>query len=396
MRIYTRSKKPKLYSILALTAVFAVSLVLLLVLFKSAGDFALGNISVLFTLYFLLVLVILVVSLIRQLKYNPYSYNTVYYFSFSLFVLALVLSFANASYMSLSGLGTFLPSDAALLILNSARFYIKLSAPFLAVFSLALAVSNVFLIKREGVRFKNILGIILSLLIVSGEAFLFVFDGKFTGRWSLVIDVFCAIFLYFECMLIGTIFADVVTAVHTPEFDKDYVIILGCRVARNSEPTPLLASRIDKAYQFASLQKERTGVMPRFIASGGKGNDEPISEAECIKNRLVSNGVPEDQIVIEDKSTDTLENMKFSMEKVGFEGKFAFSTAGYHVFRSGIAANRAKKRVAEGVGAKTKWYFWPNAAVREFIGLLTEHRGKQAAVLLGLIAAYTALALIVK
>ena len=46
------------------------------------------------------------------------------------------------------------------------------------------------------------------------------------------------------------------------------------------------------------------------------------------------------------------------------------------------------------MGAPTRWYFWPNAAVREFIGLLTEHRTVQALILLGLAAAYTALTLL--
>jgi hypothetical protein len=41
-----------------------------------------------------------------------------------------------------------------------------------------------------------------------------------------------------------------------------------------------------------------------------------------------------------------------------------------------------------GMGAPTRWYFWPNAAVREFVGLLTEHRLKQGLVLLGLLAGY--------
>ena len=45
------------------------------------------------------------------------------------------------------------------------------------------------------------------------------------------------------------------------------------------------------------------------------------------------------------------------------------------------------------MGAATKWYFWPNAAVREFIGLLTEHRTRQVVILLLMIAAYTALTL---
>ena len=43
---------------------------------------------------------------------------------------------------------------------------------------------------------------------------------------------------------------------------------------------------------------------------------------------------------------------------------------------------------AEGMGAPTKWYFWPNAAVREFVGLLTEHKLKQGLVILGLLFGY--------
>lgn len=46
-----------------------------------------------------------------------------------------------------------------------------------------------------------------------------------------------------------------------------------------------------------------------------------------------------------------------------------FSTTNYHIFRSGMFAAKAGMH-AEGIGAKTKWYFWPNAQMREFIGLL--------------------------
>ena len=45
---------------------------------------------------------------------------------------------------------------------------------------------------------------------------------------------------------------------------------------------------------------------------------------------------------------------------------------------------------AEGICAPTKWYFWPNAAVRELIGLLTGHRGKQILIVLGLLVFYLA------
>ena len=89
--------------------------------------------------------------------------------------------------------------------------------------------------------------------------------------------------------------------------------------------------------------------------------------------------------------------MKFSKEKilaVNPQGKIAFSTTNYHVFRSGLFARRVKMR-AVGMGAETKWYFWPNAAVREFIGLLTKHRLKQALIFGGMILLYFLLNLLV-
>ena len=88
--------------------------------------------------------------------------------------------------------------------------------------------------------------------------------------------------------------------------------------------------------------------------------------------------------------------MRFSKEKIMAidpKAKIAFSTTNYHVFRSGLLARRVKMR-AVGMGAETKWYFWPNAAVREFAGLLTAHRGKQALILGGMAAIYIVLTLL--
>ena len=47
------------------------------------------------------------------------------------------------------------------------------------------------------------------------------------------------------------------------------------------------------------------------------------------------------------------------------------------------------------MGAKTKWYFWPNAAVREFVGLLTAHKLKQAVIFTSLIVFHVALTLFI-
>jgi uncharacterized SAM-binding protein YcdF (DUF218 family) len=121
-----------------------------------------------------------------------------------------------------------------------------------------------------------------------------------------------------------------------------------------------------------------------------------ISEAEALKRYLLSQGIKEEQIIKEDKSGNTQQNMAFSKEKIMAidpDGKVAFATTNYHVFRSGLFARRIKMR-AQGVGAKTKWYFMINAAVREFVGLLTKHIGKQSLIIIGMIVFYIILTVI--
>ena len=62
----------------------------------------------------------------------------------------------------------------------------------------------------------------------------------------------------------------------------------------------------------------------------------------------------------------------------------SFSTTNFHVFRSGILASNVGMN-ADGMGAKTKWYFWPNALIREFIGMLVHHWKLNAIVIVWLV-----------
>ena len=163
---------------------------------------------------------------------------------------------------------------------------------------------------------------------------------------------------------------------HKPNFDKDFVIILGSKIRKDGTLTPILKARVDKAIKFANEQKEKVGKNIIFVPSGGKGKDEIISEAEAMKNYLIQNGVNDDNILIENQSVNTAQNMRFSKEeidKINKDGKIIFSTTNYHVFRSGVIANN-EGIDCEGMGSKTKWYFYTNALKREFIANLFTQR----------------------
>ncbi len=402
----TRNKKPALWNIAVLTVIAAAAAVILM---RNEGEGNALYLSILLDLYFFTVIILLVSAFFKQLQYNPYSYNTIYYTGFALFLLSvltthIVLTVQIVRYPGIyGGSGGAHIERIARILLESAKNYMFLSAPFIFVFSAALCISNISLIRHEGKRFVNILGIILSFLMAAGEIFLFVFDtrvsGSGTASWltELFGNLFAAVYLYFECMLIGAIIAKAIAANSEPEPDRDFLIILGCGIRKDGSPSPLLRGRIDRALRFRARQLAETGKDLVFVTSGGQGSNEVISESASMKRYLMEQGIPEEQIIEEDRSTSTFENMKFSKEKIwerNPEGKVAFSTTNYHVFRGGLCARRVKMR-AVGMGAKTRWYFWPNAAVREFVGLLTEHRGKQALIFGGMLAIYSALTLIV-
>lgn len=323
-------------------------------------------------------------------KKTLYSYKSASLLGGGIFMVIMLMFSINALFIkdaNVSLFQTFLNN-----ISQTSSLFPIVVFPFMIAFFLFMSLSNISLIRHEGKTVKNILGSVLSFaLIIATIAGVFgwdviyknvIFEIYTKGHSEIVIfDYAFPMFLtslicYVECLLLGTIISSIKATKFKPDYNKDYIIILGCAIAKNGKPLPLLRGRIDKALQFAKEQYEETGKMPKFVVSGGKGDDECISEAESMKNYLMSQGVGEDNILVENKSASTLENMKFSKVLIGKDncGKnIIFSTTNYHIFRSGIYANQAGMN-AQGIGSKTKWYFWPNAFVREFVALLVSRK----------------------
>ena len=388
-------RKPHIWNIAVVSLLTAVLIALL------AGTGLEGHalaICWVLDVFFPVVLILLLRALKGQLRFNPYSYNTIYYIGFSLFLLSvwITLLLLTLELMQDSAYQGQRISQVAALLSGSARVYMLLSAPVILIFSLGLCISNFVLVRREGLGLVNALGFLLALLLVGGELFLFFGDRGVSGSEAyvraheIVVNVFAAVYLYFECMVMGVFAAYELTARHQPAPEQDYLIVLGCALRRDGTPSPLLRDRLERAIAFRNRQLAATGKELTFVTSGGQGPDEVISESEAMKEYLLARGIPECRILEENRSTNTLENMRLSKEKIQAEhpgARVAFSTTNYHVFRSGLLARRVKLK-AEGMGARAKWYFWPNALVREFVGLLTAHRGKQTGIILGLIGVY--------
>ncbi len=314
-------------------------------------------------------------------KTQFFSYKTVIDF-------ALLFFFGTQSimYSGLYGICILFPGRLeGWQVYNLAGFimtaFFMFSIPFFVLFAIFLSFSNLALIRHEGFRKNNLFGILISIALFVGSVLCVVTAIKNPNstdmelsyiRDAVIRTIVSSAFVYFECLLFSAMFCTQYAAMHEPKYNQDFIVILGCKVGKDGKPLPLLRGRIDRALDFYRKQLEKTGKQACFIPSGGKGSDEVISEAECMKNYLVEQGVDESIIYPETESATTLQNMKFS-KKIADEHKenanILFSTTNYHVFRSGMFSAKAGMK-ADGIGAKTKWYFWPNAQMREFIGLL--------------------------
>lgn len=144
------------------------------------------------------------------------------------------------------------------------------------------------------------------------------------------------------------------------------VIVLGCKV-NGTTPSLMLQGRIDAAYAYLCENPE----IP-VVVSGGKGSDESISEAACIRQQLIAKGIAPDRIFCEENATSTAENLQFSkaiLTQQGLQGKYLLVTDAFHQYR---AQNLAKQYDMQcgAVSADTVWYLLPTYWVREWFGIL--------------------------
>ncbi len=332
-----------------------------------------------------------------------YAYGTIYYAGFSLFALISGLTMLTVAVRHLVDPAGYPMFSAYGAISRASGHFMVLTAPLTVCFALAMAVSNLALLRHERPRVQNALGLGIALLLLAGEAVgWLVYFRDFSGsEWegrimTALENTYTTIFVYCQCMLMGAVICGIRAARHQPSQDKDFILILGCWFRPDGSLPPLLRGRVDRAVAFWRAQREATGREACFIPSGGQGPDEPMPEAEAMRRYLLAQGIPDRLILPEARSGSTFENMAFSREliqQVDPAGKAAFSTTNYHVFRSGVWANLAGLP-AEGMGSRTKWWFWPNAFVRETAGLLQKRWKQELLLLFALLAFFILLTLL--
>ncbi|WP_153730797.1 YdcF family protein [Sporosarcina obsidiansis] len=114
----------------------------------------------------------------------------------------------------------------------------------------------------------------------------------------------------------------------------EYAVILGAKV-NGEEPSLSLRYRLEAATDYANRYPH-----VQFVLSGGQGKDEGISEAQAMYNYLIKQGIAKDRLLLEDRSTSTYENLKYTLELLPEIEGVTIISSDYHLARARFLARQ--------------------------------------------------------
>ena len=167
---------------------------------------------------------------------------------------------------------------------------------------------------------------------------------RFAPRWFRILTL-CLVGIGFIWFCIAE--TPVILGAHA---DRDpgrkYLIVLGAQVRGDSMSISLL-NRAQGAMDYLADYPDTI-----IICSGGQGEGEDLSEAQALYDYFIEQGVAESQLILEDRSANTSENLRNSFELIRArgdepDGNVAIVSSSYHLYRARyIAASLGVKAAA--------------------------------------------------
>ena len=221
-----------------------------------------------------------------------------------------------------------------------------------------------------GVNIGNATGIAVALLlIVYGLFFRTINKGIHNWLHHKVLRYF----VYLAGLVASTILVLVIVltslmvrAMTNEPKGHETLVILGCRVY-GERPSLSLQERLEAALEYLEEHPQAYCVV-----SGGQGDGENISEAECMYRYLTDRGINGARIYKEDESTTTRENLEYSLaiiEENGLPKEIAIVTSEYHQYRASLVAKELGLTHTAVCGKTAKWLL-PTFYIRELYGIL--------------------------
>lgn len=312
---------------------------------------------------------------------------SIFFFSFLAELAVLIFSTGNLPFVVVMG---------TLFLLIIGLIFITMISMWL------LLLWNAFIVwKRESHTLSNTLTLLLGIfLVVLWFANIFLSaHAKFLPDWLDVLISGLPIVGAYLILCSYNFLVNVLLYQFFPkQYKANYLIVLGAGLINGDTVSRLLGNRIDAAIKFANKQIKKGRPTPKIVFSGGQGNDEKLSEAQAMANYAIEHGWDKDQIILEDQSKNTLQNMQFSKKIIqddygSNKAYIKFFSNNYHIFRAGLYARMAGL-AANGVGAPTRFYFLLNALIREFVAILIMNK-KRHIIMISIIGFFVLLSMLV-
>ncbi|MBR4797826.1 MAG: YdcF family protein [Oscillospiraceae bacterium] len=214
----------------------------------------------------------------------------------------------------------------------------------------------------------NFFYLVLGIVLIAIGAFWKTGKSK-ERKWQKVILILAGLGL--------TVFLAVEAAIITCSLKEtpagaDYVILLGTQY-RNDGPSVDYRARLMSAYEYLTENPDTF-----LIATGGQGDNEPVSEAEGARRFLTARGISEDRILIEDRSTNTVQNIRNAYELLKESGNdpaqcgVVIVSASYHLLRARFIAERIGFYDVGTKGSTGLPVLMPHFYTREFFALIKD------------------------
>lgn len=112
------------------------------------------------------------------------------------------------------------------------------------------------------------------------------------------------------------------------------MVIFGCQV-KPWGPSVLLQDRLDTALTYLENDPDM-----KIVVTGGKGDDEHQSEAQCMYDYLTANGIDGENILMEDRSRNTWQNINYTRKLLSAEEGAEWATGRYLLVSNGFHLSR--------------------------------------------------------
>ncbi|MER7077655.1 Uncharacterized SAM-binding protein YcdF, DUF218 family [Saccharopolyspora kobensis] len=311
-------------------------------------------------LFFVIAAVLFGIFLIGFIRDRRRVRNGVYLFFCLMFVIAgLLFELAMINQV------------AAALILAGLVILVPVTVLVLAGFLIA---NGITMLRREGRRVANLLSLAAGLGIIGLIVLSFLANYFQVKPAMAFVNAVNSVLFYVSFLFVCFLLYSFVYGKFPHKTDVDFIVVLGSGLFGSKVP-PLLASRLDRGRAVFDAERAR-GRQPLLVTSGGQGPGEDLPEARAMADYLIERGVPAEQILVEDQSRTTDQNLRFSkaiMEQSKPDFRCLVVTNNFHVMRA-ARITRAEKVNGQVIGSPTARYYWPSATIREFVAVFLSHK----------------------